>query len=279
MITNVDSLKPTIDLSGRIALVTGGANGLGEGSAIALARSGANVVIADTDVENGTRVVAAVEALGREALFVPINMMDGEKIELMVAKAAEHFGTIDILINNVGGGRPVPFLEQSVNSMQRHISLNLMSVFLTTQAVVPFMIKANNGGVIINVASTEALRAAPGFAVYAACKSGVVSFTKTMALELAEHNIRSFAMAPDMVETPGLSPLMNAASVEQKAARDRYIPNGRMGKPEEFGNVISFLASDLSSYLNGITVPVDAGATAAAGWYRNPDDEWCLYHS
>lgn len=271
--------SPTINLQGRIALVTGGANGLGEGSAMALARCGARVVIADIDTDNAERVAKAIKSLGSEALVVPTNMMAADQIETMVEAAAEHFGSVDILVNNVGGGRPVPFLQQSSRSMQRHIDLNLMSVFVTTQAVAPIMIKAKKGGVIINVASTEALRAAPGFAVYAACKAAVVSFTKTMALELAADNIRSFAMAPDMIATPGLSPLMNAASPEQQAARDRYIPTGRVGTIEQFGDVIAFLASDMAAYLNGVTVPIDAGATAAAGWYRNPDNEWCLYHS
>ena len=271
--------KLEINLSGKAALITGGANGLGEGAAIALAQSGANIIIADTDVDNAQRVVAAVQALGCEAHAISINMMDVDQIEPMVAEAAKHFGRIDILVNNVGGGRPTAFLEQSKNSIQRHINLNLMSVFMTAQAVAPVMIKAGNGGTIVNVASTEALRAAPGFAVYAACKAAVVSFTKTMTLELAEHNIRSFALAPDMIATPGLAPLMSASSDKQQAARDRYIPTGRMGSIDEFGNVVAFLASDLSSYLNGLTVPVDAGATAAAGWYRNPDNEWCLFHS
>ena len=99
-----------------------------------------------------------------------------------------------------------------------------------------------------------------------------------MALELADHNIRSFAMAPDMIATPGLAPLMNAATPSQQAARDRYIPNGRMGTLEEFGNTVAFLASDNAAYLNGITIPVDAGATAAAGWYRDPNNNWCLFH-
>jgi NAD(P)-dependent dehydrogenase (short-subunit alcohol dehydrogenase family) len=269
----------SIDLTHKVALVTGGAGGLGEGSVMALARSGADIVIADTDVDNANRVVAAVEALGCKALSIPTNMMDIDQIEPMVNAAVKHFGRVDIVVNNVGGGRPTAFLEQSQNSIQRHINLNLMSVFITTQLVAPIMIKAGNGGAIINVASTEALRAAPGFAVYAACKAAMVSFTKTMALELAEHNIRNFALAPDMILTPGLAPLMNAASESQQAARDRYVPNGRMGSIDEFGNVVAFLASDLASYLNGVTVPVDAGATAAAGWYRNPDNEWCLYHS
>lgn len=273
------AFKPTITLKNQVALVTGGANGLGEGAALALASCGAKVVIADIDKPNAERVVAAIEALGSEALFLPINMMEIDQIEPMVAKAEGHFGRLDILVNNVGGGRPTPFLEQSKNSIQRHINLNLMSVFITTQAVAPIVINGGQGGTIINVASTEALRAAPGFAVYAGCKAALVSFTKTMALELAEHKIRSFALAPDMIATPGLAPLMRAATEPQQAARDRYIPNGRMGSIDEFGGVVAFLASDMASYLNGLTVPVDAGATAAAGWYRNPDNEWCLFHA
>ena len=268
-----------IDLSGKVALVTGGADGLGKGSALALARAGADIVIADINVESAEQTVAEIEALGRSALFLPTNMMEVDQIAPLVEAAKKQFGRIDVLVNNVGGGRPTAFLQQSKNSMQRHINLNLMSVFVATQLTAPIMIEAGNGGAIINVASTEALRAAPGFAVYAACKAAMVSFTKTMALELAAHNIRSFALAPDMILTPGLAPLMNAASEKQQAARDRYIPNGRMGSIDEFGNVVAFLASDLASYLNGITVPVDAGATSAAGWYRDPDNQWCLYHS
>ena len=269
---------PTIDLRDRVALVTGGANGLGEGSALALARAGARIAIADKDAAAGERTANAIRAAGSEALFLPIDLMDGAAIAPMVGAAADHFGRLDILVNNVGGGRRVGFLDQSPGSIERHINLNLLSALYCTQAAVPRMVAGGRGGAIINVASTEALRAAPGFAVYAACKAGLVSFTKAMALELAAHNIRSHALAPDMIETEGLKGLMEAATEAERDARDRYVPLGRMGTVAEFGNIVAFLASDLASYLNGLTVPVDAGATAAAGWYRNPRGEWCLYH-
>lgn len=269
---------PTIDLTDRVALITGGANGLGEGCALVLARCGARIAIADRDAERGEQVAAALRALGTEALFIPVEMMEVDQIAGMIGRVDEHFGRLDILVNNVGGGRRVDFLDQSANSIQRHIALNLLSVIHTTQAATALMIAGDRGGTIVNVASTEALRAAPGFAVYAACKAGVVNFTKTMALELAQHNIRSYALAPDMIETEGLKTLMEAATDSEKAARDRYIPLNRMGSVEEFGNVVAFLASDMASYLNGLIVPVDAGATAAAGWYRNPEGRWCLYH-
>lgn len=268
----------TLDLNQRVALVTGGSNGIGKGCALSLARCGANIVIIDIDETNGLATVAEIEALGSKALFIQANMMDETQFDSIIDKIKAHFGRLDILINNVGGGRPTPLLEQSKNSVHRHVSLNLLSTVFLTQAALPLIISGKRGGVIVNVASTEALRAAPGFAVYAACKAGVVSFTKTMALELAEHNIRSYAMAPDMIATPGLAPLMKAATPSQQAARDRYIPNGRMGTLDEFGNTVAFLASDNAAYLNGITIPVDAGATAAAGWYRDPNNNWCLFH-
>lgn len=275
---NPSSPLPAIDLRDRVALVTGGANGLGEGSALALARAGARIAIADKDAPAGERAAAAIRAAGGEALFLPIDLMDGAAIAPMVNAAADHFGRLDTLVNNVGGGRRVRFLDQSPGSIERHINLNLLSALYCTQAAVPHIVTGGRGGAIINVASTEALRAAPGFAVYAACKAGLVSFTKTMALELAGHNIRSHALAPDMIETEGLKGLMEAATEAERDARDRYVPLGRMGTVAEFGNIVAFLASDLASYLNGLTVPVDAGATAAAGWYRNPRGEWCLYH-
>lgn len=271
------SVNP-MDLSGRVALVTGGAGGLGKGSALTLAQFGADIAIADRNTEAGNALVAELQNMGRKAFFMETDMMDIAQVRAMVSSVTERFGRLDILINNVGGGRPVAFLEQSANSIDRHISLNLLSALHTTQAAVPAMIEGQRGGVIINVASTEALRAAPGYAVYAACKAALVSFTRTMALELAEHNIRSHALAPDMLETEGLTPLLNAASEAEKAARDRYIPLGHMGTPEDFGNLVAFLVSDMATYLNGLTVPVDAGATAASGWYRAPDGRWCLYH-
>src|SRR5690606_12617276 len=133
------------------------------------------------------------------ALFIATDMSNAVQIEAMVARVADEIGGLDILINNVGGGRPQPFLEQSKRSIQRHLDLNLMSMLTTTHAATPLIVAGGRGGTLINVASTEALRAAPGFAVYAACKAAMVSFTKSMALELAAHGIRSHALAPDMI--------------------------------------------------------------------------------
>lgn len=269
----------TIRLDHKVAFITGGANGIGEGAAMNIARHGGHVAIADNDEQNGARVVAAIRALGRDALYIPTDVMHTDQVIAAINLAAAHFGRFDILVNNAGGSRRVPFLEQKERSWRKHIDLNFISMLAATQSAAAAMIAAGNGGTIINVASSEALRAAPGYAVYAACKAAMVSFTKSMALELAAHGIHAHALAPDMIATPGLNPYFDLASAETNAARDRYIPLARLGSTDEIGNVIVFLASDMASYLNGLTIPVDGGALASSGWTRSPaTGEWHLYH-
>ncbi len=270
-------------LDGQVALITAGANGIGAGIAMALARQGADVAIADIDADNGERVASAVRALGRRALFVHTDMSVAEQIRDTVQRVADDFGRIDVLANNAGGGRPVAFMAQSERSWRRHIELNLISMLTATQAAAEVMIAGNQanqrGGTIVNIASSEALRAAPGYAVYAACKAGMVSFTRTMALELADHDIHVHALAPDMIDTPGLRPYYEQASAAEIDARDRYIPQRRLGTIDEIGNVVAFLASPMAAYLNGVTIPVDGGASASHGWTRAPGGRnWVLHH-
>jgi NAD(P)-dependent dehydrogenase (short-subunit alcohol dehydrogenase family) len=274
-----DTTTAAIRLDGKVAIVTGAANGIGEGAVMAIARFGGDVVIADIDAVNGKRVAHAVRSLGRQALYIQTDVADTGQIAAMISQACAHFGRLDILVNNAGGSRHVDFLKQSERSWRRHIDFNLVSMLAATQIAAEAMIGYGHGGTIVNIASTEGLRAAPGFAVYAACKAGMISFTRSMALELSAHGIRTHALAPDMIETPGLSPYFDNASDAMNAARDRYIPLARLGSIDEIGNVVVFLCSSMSSYLNGLTVPVDGGATASAGWTRSPTDgAWNLYH-
>lgn len=267
-------------LDGQVALVTAGGNGIGEGIVMALARQGADIALADIDAASGERVAAAVRSLGRSAFFVQTDMADTQAVRGMVSQVAEHFGRIDILANNAGGGRPVAFMEQSERSWRRHIDLNLVSMLTATQAAAEVMIAGRRGGCVVNIASSEALRAAPGYAVYAACKAGMVSFTRSMALELADHDIRVHALAPDMIDTPGLRPYYAQASAADIDSRDRYIPMRRMGTMDEMGDIVAFLVSGMASYLNGVTLPVDGGASASHGWTRAPGSrKWVLHHA
>ncbi len=262
----------TADLTGRVAVVTAGSNGIGEGAAMALAAMGADIVIGDVDAENGARVVDRINAMGRRAAFHATDMLIPEQARALINWTLSEFGAIDILINNAGGVRPRPFLDQSDGNIQRVIDLNFTSMLAATQEAGRAM---RGGGAIVNVASTEALRAAPNFSVYAACKAAMVEFTKTMALELAPRGIRVNCIAPDLIDTPGLRPHLptDPAAID---ARNRHVPLGRMASIDEAGAVIAFLASSAASWITGVTIPVDGGISAAGGWHRNADNQWQL---
>lgn len=261
-----------MQLQGKVAVVTAGANGIGEGAALALAEMGADIVIGDIDAANGARAVSAIKAMGRRAIFHAADMMHADQARALVEAAHGAFGHIDILINNAGGVRPRPFLDQNADNWQRVTDLNFTSMLAATQAAASVMA---DGGAIVNVASTEALRAAPGFAVYAACKAAMVEFTKTMALELAPRAIRVNCIAPDLIDTPGLRPHM-PTDPARIAVRNRHVPLGRMATIHEAGAVIAFLASPAASWITGVTIPVDGGITAAAGWHRSETGNWQL---
>jgi len=272
-------------LDGKTAIVTGGGGGIGRGGAIRLAQAGANVVIADIESSRCEEVAARVREAGTEALPWPVDMMDGEATHAMIAAADERFGRVDVLVNNVGGVSGRPFLEQSERSWQRHIDLNLMSMLRCTQDAARIMIREGRGGSIVNVASIEATRAAPNFSVYAACKAGMVSFTRTMAVELAEYGIRVNAITPDHTVSPGskgnrAGPVDEAAwhknTPEEETAWKQLIPLGYEGDALQCGDAIVFLSSAMAEYITGIMLPVDGGTWASSGWMRDPEGAWTL---
>ena len=253
-------------MTGKVAVVTGGGAGLGRACALALAEQGADVVIADIEPSRCEEVAARVNELGRQALPVTTDMLETDQINAMIAAADETFGRVDILVNNVGGVRYTPFLEQSERSWRRHIDINFVSMLATTSAAAKLMVRGGEGGsIIINIASIEAARAAPNVAVYAACKAGMVSFTKSMALELSEHGIRVNCVSPDHTLTPGsrgnrTGPVdkdkWTARTDEQQDKLNRLIPLQREGTDQEFAAVVAFLASDQAAYVTGVNLPV-----------------------
>jgi len=274
-----------ISLVDQVAVVTGGGGGIGRGIALALAAAGADIVIADIVPERCEETAARVREIGRRALPVPTDVMDSEQIRALIDKADVEFGRIDILVNNAGGVTARKFLDQSERSWRRHIEINLISMLAAIHAAAPVMIRGGRGGNIINVTSIEGSRAAPMFSVYAACKAGMISFTRTMALELAEHNIRVNAIAPDHTITPGTrgnvkGPVDPSSWPQQSEAEldawARLIPLGREGIDDECGSVAVFLASQMSSYVTGTVIPVDGGTWASSGWLRNGKGGWTL---
>ncbi len=261
-------------LTDKVAVITGGGDGIGKGIALAFARFGAHVVIADRNAGAGERAAAEVRALGRKALAVTTDIRNFEQVKAMTTRAVDELGGVDILVNNAGGGRPQSFLDMGETGWRKHIELNLMGLFYCTDAAARAMIAGKRRGSIINIATIEAYRAAPMWAVYGACKAGMVNFSRSMALELSDHGIRINGIAPGFIETPstkaGLTP-------DRLGPVLRAMPLGRVGTVDDVAGAAVYLASDLGAWITGVTLHVDGGAWASGGWARNAKGEWALY--
>ncbi len=266
-------------LTGRVAIVTGGGRGLGKGFALGLAAFGAKVVIADRKEDAGQDAAQAVRDAGGQALAIACDVRDGAHVCAMVDETVRAFGGVDILINNVGGiylgkDRPpsLPFVEQTEDYWDDSYTLNLKSVFHCSSAAAKAMIEQGRGGSIINVASSEALRCAPGYAPYAACKAAIVNLTRTLSLELAPHRIRVNCIAPDAIPTEAL--VRSYPQLATDEAYQHHIPLARAGTVDDAAGVAVFLASDLSSFVTGVTIPVEGGMLAAGGWLHHETLGW-----
>ncbi|MCX7864728.1 MAG: SDR family oxidoreductase [Novosphingobium sp.] len=274
-----------LDLSGKVAFITGGGGGIGRAIALCMADMGADIAIIEIIPERCEQTRALIEQRDRQALCIEGNVMDVARLQQAIADTYARFGRLDILVNNAGGVARRDFLDLAEKNWRRHIDLNLVSVLAATSAAVPIMIAGGRGGAVINVTSIEGSRAAPGYAVYAACKAGVNNLTRALALEGTEHGIRVNAIAPDYTTTPGLRGNLSGPVDEsawpalppayQEALR-RRTPLGRAGIDEECGQLAVFLASPMSSYITGATIPIDGGTWASSGWIRDSKNQWIL---
>src|SRR5271169_5858553 len=239
----------TILLTDRVAVVTGGGAGIGRGIAAGLKAFGAQVSIWERDPASCASAADEIGALG-----IPTDVRDSAAVDAALAQTAAELGPVTILVNNAGGVFWSGILDTSENGWDALYKSNLRHVYLCTQRVARGLVEQKLAGSIISVTSIEGVRAAPGFATYAAAKAGVINFTKTAALELAPHGIRVNALAPDITMTEGL------ASVAPPGAEDRFgytIPMGRAGHVDEMAGAAIFLAGSLSSYVTGQTIHVD----------------------
>lgn len=256
------TLQQLVNLSGKTAIVTGGAMGIGFGIAYRLAEAGANVVIADLNEEAGNAAAKELNDGGHKAAFVKTDVSDENQVKNAADFALKTYGGVDVLINNAGIYPMVPVMQMSPGDFEKILAVNLKSVFLFTKAIAEIMIKQNRGGKIINITSVDALHpSSVGLAVYDASKHGLWGFTKNTALELAPHNIQVNAIAPGGIATPGTG-AGGAATPEMDATIKKFldkIPMKRMGDPDDIGKVALFLASDLASYMTGSQIVVDGG--------------------
>ena len=250
-------------LTGRVAVVTGGGAGIGRGIAAGLKAFGASVAIWERNPET---CAAAADQIG--ALGIPTDVRDAGQVDAALAKTVADLGPVTILVNNAGGVFHSGILDTSENGWDALYRANLRHVYLCTQRVARGMVEQKLPGSIISVTSIEGVRAAPGYATYAAAKAGVINYTKTAALELAPHGIRVNALAPDITLTEGMTQVAPPGSEKRFGFT---VPMGRAGHVDEMAGAAVFLASDLSSYVTGQTIHVDGGTQASSGWYHHPE--------
>lgn len=258
-----------LDLTGKTAVVTGGAVGIGYGITSRLAEAGASVMIAARTMADAEKTVSELAGKGYKVSATKVDVSIEDEVKNLVVETMRVYGSIDILVNNAGIFPLNPLATMTLADFQNVMKTNLIGVFLTTKYVSEQMKARGAGGKIINVTSIDALHPSMvGLAHYDASKHGVWGFTKNVALELAQFGITVNAIAPGGVATPGVakmqSPSARAAdAATAKANMDAFLatlPMKRMGEPDEIGKVALFLASDMASYMTGSQIVVDGGA-------------------
>jgi NAD(P)-dependent dehydrogenase (short-subunit alcohol dehydrogenase family) len=251
---------PSFSLKGQIALVTGAARGLGRAIALSFAYAGADVALGLRDVNTGSDLAGEIEALGQEALRLQMDVTDLRQISSAIQNTAAHFGRLDVLVNNAGGGTSGLALEVNEQDFDLTLAVNLKAAFFASQAAARLMIR-QNGGRIINMSSQAGFAALPTESVYCASKAGVSHLTKCLAIEWGQHNITVNAVAPTFINTPGTEealadPAFRADVIERIAALHR------IGKPMDVAGAVLFLASPAAALITGHTLLIDGGWTA-----------------
>lgn len=243
-----------MSLQGRIAVVTGAAQGIGRAIAESLAAAGADIVVADLDPGRSQETVAAVEKLGRKALNVKVNVADSNETKSLVEQVIKAWGKIDILVNNAGITRDGLLLRMKDEDWNLVMQVNLNGTFNCTKAVLQPMTKQRYGR-IVNIASIVGVMGNAGQANYAASKAAVIGFTKTVGREYASRNVTVNAVAPGFIDTA----MTHGLPAEVKETLQKQIPLGRLGRPEDIAAAVRFLASEDAAYITGHVLHVNGG--------------------
>jgi len=246
-----------MDLSGKVAIVTGGNSGIGAAIVLGLAKAGAKVVIDYVaDPEATEALESQIVALGDQSVGVDADISTVEGIQALVDAAVKNFGRLDIMVNNAGMETRTSVLDTTEKQYDTVLAVNLKSAFFGTQLAAKQMIAQGGGGVVVNTSSVHEDWPMPGNAPYCVTKGGMRMLARTAGVELAPKGVRVVNVAPGAVATPINTVEMNPATLKQL---DDYIPLGRMAKPEEIANVVVFVASDAASYLTATTLFADGG--------------------
>lgn len=249
--------KEMFDLTGRVAIVTGGSRGIGEAIAMALAEFGAKVVLSSRKIEGLNAVKDKIEAAGGEAICIPAHMGKPESLQAVVDGTLEAYGTIDILVNNAATN-PVfgPLMESEERAWDQIMNVNMRGIFFLTMMVGKVMLEKGKGS-IINVSSEAGVKPTPMLGMYSISKAGLDMITKAFALEWGSQGIRVNGIAPGLVKTHFSQALWANEDILQVATA--RTPMGRMAQPEEMAGLVVYLASDAASYITGVTILADAG--------------------
>ncbi|MFH1281389.1 MAG: 3-oxoacyl-[acyl-carrier-protein] reductase [Candidatus Omnitrophota bacterium] len=245
-------------LEGKVALITGGARGIGQAIALTFAKEGADIVVADVNLEIAQKTALEIENLGRKAMALEMDVTNYDLVEAGINKILDKMGKVDILVNNAGITKDNLLLRMSQADWDAVINVNLKGTFNCIKAESRPMVKQRSGR-IISIASIIGLMGNPGQANYAASKAGIIALTKTVAKELASRNINANAVAPGFIQTEMTAKL----SEDIKKRMLQAIPLGKLGTPEDVANVCLFLASPESSYITGQTITIDGGMVMA----------------
>jgi len=252
----------TKSFEGQTALVTGAARGIGKAIALALAREGADVAIADLDGDGAKATAAEIEGLGRRAFAAVCDVGDHAAVQRLVADTVATLGKIDVLVNDAGVAKAEPFLEITKENWENHLRAHLFGTFYCSQAAARDMAKRRYGR-IVTIASVAGFMGPLDLAPYGAAKSGMIGLTRAMAFELADHGITANAVAPGPIDT---ELLRKAWSKEALAERANHIPARRLGTVDEVAHAVLFLASKEAAYVSGTVVVIDGGSVAAGAY-------------
>lgn len=253
-----------MNLTGKVALVTGATSGIGKATALELAHQGAQVAVNYYGkASDGEAVVQEITQQGGKAIAVGGDVSVADDVRRMVQQTVERLGSLTVLVNNAGIEKATPFLEKSEEEWDKTIAVDLKGVFLCTQAAAREMARAGKGGTVINISSVHEDLPFPGYAAYCAAKGGVRMLCRNLALELAPYQINVVNVAPGAIATP-----INTATLQDPAKKQKLeasIPLGRIGQPEEVAQLVAYLASDAARYITGTTVFIDGGLMRQTG--------------
>ncbi|MFD1020987.1 SDR family NAD(P)-dependent oxidoreductase [Thalassobacillus hwangdonensis] len=244
----------------KVGIVTGGGSGLGQSTALRLAKEGVNIVIVDVDEEGGNETVEILKEAGVDALFVKADVSNAEDVKNYVDQTVEKFGTIDYFFNNAGiSGSGKYFLETDISEIEKIVGINLLGVLYGIRYVAEVMVK-NGGGSIVNTASSAGVIGQDTVVTYSATKHGIVGLTKSLVAEYAKDGLRINSVAPGPTETPMVKSYFEA-NPKMKESAESGIPQKRLGTPEEVAELVTFLLTGKAEYINGEVIRIDGGFT------------------